>query len=70
MASKSGFRKINIYLDEENAAFVEWLAKRDNVKFQEELRMIFWTEFEQLQVLYQDEAQLEAEAKILEEHIK
>ena len=51
----NGFRHIAVCLDDEDAGFLKWLAKRDNVSTAEELRMIFWTEFEQLKVLYEAE---------------
>ena len=45
-------RRISIWLDEEDNRFIKWMAKRDNVTYMEELRIIFYTEFEHCKSIY------------------
>ena len=54
-------KRIEVFLSDEQVKFVEWMSKRDNVTFQEELRMMFYTELSQCEVLYMDEMKGEAD---------
>lgn len=48
-------RRVNVYLSDEEDQFIKWLADRDNVSYQDELKQIFYFELEQLQMLYLEE---------------
>ena len=48
-------KRIDVYLNDEEMAFVKWLADRDNLSLSRELVIIFTTELAQLMDLYQDE---------------
>lgn len=48
-------KRIDVFLNDEEMVFIEWLAKRDNVTVQEELRQCFYTELMQLMDLYNEE---------------
>ena len=52
-------KRINIYLDEEEIAFIKWMAKRDNVSVMREMQMIFQTELDQCRNLYENEMRTE-----------
>lgn len=45
--------RVNVVLSDDDEKFVKWLAKRDNVSFQEELRMFFYTELNECIDLYE-----------------
>lgn len=48
-------KRIEIDLSDEQVQFIRWMSERDNVTFQEELQMIFYTELRQCEDLYMDE---------------
>ena len=48
-------KKITVALNEEEQAFIKWLAKRDGLTEQLELQQIFYTELQQLTDLYLEE---------------
>lgn len=46
---------IKVVLEDEEIEFLEWLAKRDRISFQREMRNMFYTELSECMVLYNDE---------------
>ena len=54
-------KKITVALNEEEQAFIKWLAKRDGLTEQLELQQIFYTELQQLQDLYLEEMRQNAQ---------
>lgn len=48
-------KRINVPLNEEEYAFVKWLAKRDGVSVSDELCLRFYVEFERCKIMYMDE---------------
>lgn len=48
-------RRVEVALTEEEARFIKWLAERDGVTEQQELKQIFYTELQQLEDLYLEE---------------
>lgn len=56
-------KRINIYLTEEEQKFIKWLAKRDNITFQHEMRIIFQLELEHEMELYKEEMMMEKEVE-------
>ena len=50
---KEGFKNIQLYLNEENIKFIEFMAIRDGMSFKDELRTIFFTELDHLKDLYE-----------------
>lgn len=52
---------VRVTLSDDDEKFVKWLAKRDNVSFQEELRMFFYTELNECIDLYEPEMKGEQE---------
>ena len=54
-------RRIEIILEDEEEAFIRWMAKRDRVPYRMELNMIFSTELRALMDLYYDEMKMEVE---------
>jgi len=48
-------KNIKVSFDEEEIKFLEWLAKRDKVSINEELIMIFYTEFNELKEYFAEE---------------
>ena len=53
-------KRLEVILDDEEMAFVKWMAKRDNVSVQTELKQFFYVEFEECKRLYIDEMRMEA----------
>lgn len=51
----SNKHNVKISLSDDDERFILFMAKRDNVSFQEELQMIFYTELRQLIDLYESE---------------
>lgn len=51
----SNKHNVKISLSDDDERFISFMAKRDNVSFQEELQMIFYTELRQLIDLYESE---------------
>lgn len=48
-------KNIKISLSEEEVRFLKWIAKRDKVSINDELLMIFYTEFNELKEYFADE---------------
>ena len=48
-------KRIEVVLTDEQVQFINWMSKRDNVTFQEELQMMFYTELRQCEDLYMEE---------------
>lgn len=48
-------KRINVPLNEEEYAFVKWLAKRDGVSISDELYLRFYVEFERCKIMCMDE---------------
>lgn len=48
-------KRVEVVLTDEQVQFISWMSKRDNVTFQKELQMMFYTELEQCMNLYLDE---------------
>lgn len=52
---KYNTKRIEVILTDNDMEFVKWMAKRDGVTIQQELKQYFYTEFEQCKTLYMDE---------------
>lgn len=53
-------RRVEVVLSDSEEEFIKWMAKRDKVSFQQELRMIFFVEMYQCIELYKEEMQNES----------
>ena len=51
----TGRHSIRVVLSAEDEEFIKWLSKRDEVSFQEELQMVFYTELRELQEYFKEE---------------
>lgn len=60
-------KRIEVYLSDEDMAFIKWMAKRDTLEYShkvtvaDEMRMIFNAELEHLKDIYLDEMKMEVE---------
>ena len=52
-------RNIKVTLHDEEYEFLKWLAKRDNVKVAEEMKMLFNLQLSEEMALYEDERKQE-----------
>lgn len=48
-------RRIEVELSDEDIQFITWMAKQDNVSFQEEMQMMFYTELSECKCLHMDD---------------
>lgn len=60
MSDKVGYSKrIDVKLTTKEYEFIKWLAKRDNVPFQVELRQLFYLQLTEEMELYEKEMEME-----------
>lgn len=51
-------KRIEVHLTKEDVRFVKWLADRDNVSFQRELKQLFYLQLSEEKDLYLEESKM------------
>lgn len=52
-------RRLTINLTDEEEKFIQWMAKRDNVSYRQELMTFFQSDLDRCMELYKDEMLME-----------